>query len=94
MAILYPPNFSATHFCQRLSRSQDYTAAASTRPIEKSSYLIRNRTRDLPLVAHCLKQLLYQTHLLVKYLFIYSILFFQFTYPRPFDYLAEVTVFH
>jgi hypothetical protein len=37
-----------THFCQRLSRSQGHCEAGRIKPIEKSNYLIGNRTCDLP----------------------------------------------
>jgi hypothetical protein len=36
-----------THFCQRLSRHQGYSAAGRIRSIEKCNGLIGNRTRDL-----------------------------------------------
>jgi hypothetical protein len=48
-AALYPRrNIPGTHFYQRLSRSQDHSAAGTIRSIEKSDDLIGNRTRDLP----------------------------------------------
>jgi hypothetical protein len=45
---LPPRKFPGTHFCYRLSRPQDHSAAGRIRPIEKSNDLIRNRTGDLP----------------------------------------------
>jgi hypothetical protein len=44
---LYPRKIPGTHFCQRLSRSQDHSSAGMIRSIEKSNDLIGNRTRDL-----------------------------------------------
>jgi hypothetical protein len=37
-----------THFCYRLSRPQDHSAAERIRSIKKSNYFIGNRTRTLP----------------------------------------------
>jgi hypothetical protein len=37
-----------THFCQRLSRSQDHNVAGRIRSIEKYNDLIRNQTWNLP----------------------------------------------
>jgi hypothetical protein len=37
-----------THFCWRLSRPQDHSAAGKIRSTEKFNGLIRDRTRDLP----------------------------------------------
>jgi hypothetical protein len=45
---LLPRKLPGTHFCQRLSRPQDHSAAGRIRSIEKSNYLIGNRARDLP----------------------------------------------
>ena len=41
-------HFTFTHFCQRLSRAQDHTAAGRTNSIINSSGTIGNRTRHLP----------------------------------------------
>jgi hypothetical protein len=53
VSLMHRPPFSprkipGTHFCQRLSRPQGHSAAGRIRPIEKSSDLIENRTRDIP----------------------------------------------
>jgi hypothetical protein len=46
---LYPPRkIPGTRFFKRLSRPQGHSAAGRIRSIEKSSDLIRIRTRDLP----------------------------------------------
>jgi hypothetical protein len=45
---LPPRKIPGTHFYQRLSRSQGHSATARIRSIEKSSGLIGNRIRDLP----------------------------------------------
>jgi hypothetical protein len=44
---LLPREIPGTHFCWRLSRPQGHSAAERIRPIEKSNYIIWNRTRDL-----------------------------------------------
>jgi hypothetical protein len=46
---LYPPgNISGTHFCQRLSRSQDHSAAGRIMSVKNFIGTIGNRTRHLP----------------------------------------------
>jgi hypothetical protein len=45
---LLPPGKYLVLICWRLSRPQGHSAAGRIRPIEKSSDLIGNRTRDLP----------------------------------------------
>jgi hypothetical protein len=58
-----PGKIPGTHFYFRLSRPQGLIAAGiELNSIEKSSDLIRNRTRDLP--AWCLNQLRYSVPLL------------------------------
>jgi hypothetical protein len=44
---LHPRKIPGTHFCQRLSRPQEHSAAGRIRSIEESND-IGNRTRDLP----------------------------------------------
>jgi hypothetical protein len=46
--LLPPRKIPGTHFCQRLSQSQDHCVAGWIRLIEKSSDLIGSQTRDLP----------------------------------------------
>jgi hypothetical protein len=41
-------NIPGIHSVRRLSKPQGYSAAGSIRSIEKSNYLIGNRTQDLP----------------------------------------------
>jgi hypothetical protein len=43
-----PRKIPGTHFCYKLSRPQDYSAAGRIRSIEKSNALVGSRTRDLP----------------------------------------------
>ena len=46
---LYPPgNTPGTHFCQRLSRPQGYSAAGRIMSMKNSSDTIGNRTRAMP----------------------------------------------
>jgi hypothetical protein len=46
---LYPQgNIHGTHFCWRLSRLQDHSAAGRIMSMKNSSDTIWNRTRDLP----------------------------------------------
>jgi hypothetical protein len=45
---LSPTKIPGTYFSYRLSRPQGHSAAGRIRLIEKSNYLIGNRTRDLP----------------------------------------------
>jgi len=49
---LYPPlppgNISSTHFCQRLSRLQEHSAAGRIMSTKNSDDTFGNRTRDLP----------------------------------------------
>jgi hypothetical protein len=42
-----PRKIPGSHFCQRLSRIQNHSAAGRNRPIEKSNDLIGIRSRDL-----------------------------------------------
>jgi hypothetical protein len=44
----FPRKIPGTHFCWRLSRPQNHSAAGRIRSIEKSNDLIWSRTRDLP----------------------------------------------
>jgi hypothetical protein len=48
---LPPRKIPGTHFCQRLSRPQDYSAAGRIRSTEKYNYFIGNRICDLPACA-------------------------------------------
>jgi len=46
---LYPPgNIPGTHFCRRLSRPQDHSAAGNSMAVKNSNDTIGNRTCDLP----------------------------------------------
>ena len=46
---LYPPeNIPGTHFCYRLSRLQDHSAAGRIMSMKVSNNTIGNRTLDLP----------------------------------------------
>jgi hypothetical protein len=45
---LLPGKIPGTHFCYRASRTPGFSAAGNISSIEKSNYLIGNRTRDLP----------------------------------------------
>ena len=46
---LYPPgNIHGTHFCLRLSRPQDHSAARRIISMKNSNDIMGDRTRDLP----------------------------------------------
>jgi hypothetical protein len=50
-AALFPPTkIRGTHFSYRLSQPQGHSTAERIRSVEKSTYLIGNRTRDLPIL--------------------------------------------
>ena len=47
--LLYPPgNIPGTHFCQRLSRPQDHSAAGRIMSMKNTYDTIGNRSRNLP----------------------------------------------
>jgi len=52
---LPPGNIAGIHFCYRLVRPQDHSAAERIKSIKNSNGTIRNRTRNL--LAQCLNQL-------------------------------------
>jgi hypothetical protein len=56
---VYPPgNIPGTHFCQRVSRPQDHSAAGRIMSMKNSNDTIGNRTRDLPVCSAVPQQIM------------------------------------
>jgi hypothetical protein len=79
-----PRKIPGSHFCYRLSRPQDHSAAGRIRLIEKSNYLIWKGTRDQPACSIMLQPTTLPRALLLRVVWImYQIIFPWVSYITP-----------